>query len=167
MGVKYSTVSDNLSNMMKSARNMHGKSVKIGAMRGSNAWLAGIHEYGCEIPVTPKMRAYLHSQGLHLSPHTTVIKIPERSFLRAGHDANADRVMKQTLRAINQVLDGKMTVDDMLDLCGQQFATAIKTFMRDLDDPENHPYTIEQKGSSNPLIDTGGLLESITWEKED
>ena len=121
---------------------------------------------GCDIPVTPKMRAFLHSQGLHIKDSTTHIKIPERSFLRAGHDENADRVMKQTERAISLVLDGKMSVDDMLDLCGQQFATAIKTYMRDLRDPANHPYTIDQKGSSNPLIDTGGLLESIIWRKK-
>ena len=74
--------------------------------------------------------------------------------------------MKQTERALSQVVAGKMTVDDMLDLCGQQFATAIKTYMRDLSNPANHPYTVDQKGSSNPLIDTGGLLESITWDKE-
>ena len=59
-----------------------------------------------------------------------------------------------------------MSVDDMLDLYGQQMATAIKTYMRDLSQPPNHPYTVEQKGSSNPLIDTGAMLESITWRKE-
>lgn len=54
----------------------------------------------------------------------------------------------------------------MLDLYGQQMATAIKLYMRNLDTPPNHPFTLEQKGSSNPLISTGGLLESITWEVE-
>ena len=112
------------------------------------------------------MRAYLHRQGLHLKDSTTVIKIPERSFLRTGHDENADRIMKQTKRALSQVIAGKMSVDDMLDLCGEQFATAIKDYIRDLSSPENHPFTIEQKGSSNPLVDTGGLITSITWEKE-
>ena len=60
-----------------------------------------------------------------------------------------------------------MSVDDMLDLCGTQLATAIKTYMRDLDNPANHPYTIEQKGSTNPLVGTSGaLIESITWKKD-
>lgn len=112
------------------------------------------------------MRAFLHRQGLHLKDDTTVIKIPERSFLRTGHDENVDRVIKQTERAIGQVLAGKMTVDDMLDLYGEQMATAIKTYMRDLSTPPNHPYTVEQKGSSNPLIDTGNFVESITYKKE-
>ena len=122
--------------------------------------------YGCNIPVTPKMRAFLHSQGLHLKDSTTHIKIPERSFIRNGHDENVDRILTQTGRAIGQVLAGKLSVDDLLDLYGEQMATAIKTYMRDLSSPANHPYTVEQKGSSNPLIDTGQLLESIIWEKK-
>lgn len=166
MGVKWKTTTNKIQDVSVSVKGMNGRTVKIGALKGDLAWLAGIHEYGCDIPVTPKMRAFLHRQGLHLKDSTKYIKIPERSFLRTGHDQNADRVMKQTDWAISQVLSGKMSVDDMFDLCGQQFATAIKKYMRDLSTPANHSYTVQQKGSSNPLIDTGGLLESITWKKE-
>ena len=164
--MKHTTKFDRLTELKTQLEGMKGKTVKVGALQGDSAWLAGIHEYGCTIPVTPKMRAFLHHQGLHLKESTTVIKIPERSFLRTGHDENIDRVMTQTNRAISQVLAGKMSVDDMLDLCGEQLATAIKTYMRDLSNPPNHPYTVEQKGSSNPLIDTGGMVESITWKVE-
>lgn len=166
MGIKWKTEKDDFPDVIKTMQTLNGKKVKVGAYNGDHAWLAGIHEYGCNITVTPKMRAFLHSQGLHLSPTTTEIKIPERSFLRTGHDINADRVMEQTARAISQVVAGKLSVDDMLDLCGQQFATAIKKYMRDLSTPPNHPFTIEQKGSSNPLVDTGHMVESITWKKE-
>lgn len=167
MGIKWTTKINKLPKVVATTKTMSGKSVKVGALQGEHAWLAGIHEYGCDIPVTDKMRKFLHANGLHLSANTKVIKIPERSFLRSGHDKNADRILKQTERAICLVIDGKMTVDDMLDLYGQQMATAIKTYMRDLRTPPNHPYTIEQKGSSNPLIDTGDLLESITYKKEE
>ena len=166
MSVKYKTTKDNLPEIVNTLTALNGKKVKVGALEGENAWLAGIHEYGCKIPVTPKMRAFLHRQGLHLKDSTKVITIPERSFLRTGHDENADRVLKQTERALSQVVAGKMSVDDMLDLYGQQMATAIKTYMRNLSSPANHPYTVKQKGSSNPLIDTGGMVESITWKKE-
>lgn len=166
MGVKWNTKVNKLPQITMSAESLGGKKVKVGALQGENAWLVGIHEYGCNIPVTPKMRAFLHANGLHLSPNTNVIRIPERSFLRSGHDQNADRVIKQTERAIGQVLSGKMSVDDMLDLYGEQMATAIKKYMRDLSSPPNHPYTAEQKGSSNPLVSTGGLVNSITWKKE-
>ena len=165
MGVKWKTKKDDFPKVAATAETISGRKVQVGALTGQNAWLAGIHEYGCTIKVTDKMRAYLHANGLHFSPNTKVIKIPERSFLRTGHDENADRIIKQTERALCQVLAGKMSIDDMLDLYGQQMATAIKKYMRDLQNPPNHPYTVEQKGSSNPLIDTGNLLGSITWKK--
>lgn len=165
MAVKWTTKFDDLPKVSATSKTISGRKVQVGALNGKNAWLAGIHEYGCTIKVTDKMRKFLHANGLHLSPNTKEIKIPERSFLRTGHDENADRVIKQTERALLQVLTGKMSVDDMLDLYGQQMATAIKTYMRNLQSPPNHPYTVEQKGSSNPLIDTGGLLESITFKR--
>lgn len=166
MAIKWKTVTNKLPEISKTVESIGGKKVKVGALSGENAWLAGIHEYGCRITVTPKMRAFLHANGLHLKSTTKEIVIPERSFLRTGHDENADRVLKQTERALSQVVAGKMSIDDMLDLYGQQMATAIKTFARNLNTPPNHPYTIEQKGSSNPLVSTGGMIESITFKKE-
>lgn len=48
----------------------------------TNAELGAIHEFGCTITVTEKMRNYLHSQGVHLKKNTTTVVIPTRSFLR-------------------------------------------------------------------------------------
>lgn len=165
--VKWKTKTNKLPMVSKSVKTIGGKKVQVGALSGEHAWLAGIHEYGCRIKVTEKMRDFLHSQGLHLNPNTTEIVIPERSFIRNGHDENADRIIEQTERALSQVIAGNMSVDDMLDLYGQQMATAIKTYARDLNNPANHPFTIEQKGSSNPLVGkTGEMIEKITWETE-
>lgn len=97
---------------------------------------------------------------------TKSVNIPKRPFLSTGHDENVDRVIEQTERAILQVLDGKKTVDDMLDLYGQQMATAIKKKIRNISQPPLSFATKETKGSTNPLKDTGGLIESITWKKE-
>lgn len=97
---------------------------------------------------------------------TPSVKIPERSFLRKGHDENADRIIRQTERALGQVVAGHMSIDDVLDLYGQQMSRAISTYMRDLKSPPNSPITIENKGSSNPLADTGQLIESIDWRVE-
>lgn len=166
MKIKYKTEKNDVPYLKTSLKQMNKKTIKVGALNGDSRWIASIQEFGCTIPVTDKMRAYLHRNGLHLKESTTEIKIPERSFLRSGHDKNIDRVINQTERAIGQVLNGKMSVDDMLDLCGQQLCTAIKKYMRDLDKPELHPYTISQKGSSNPLVNTGALIESIVWEIE-
>lgn len=167
MNIKYKTTKDGLTKLVSELKGVKNKKVKVGAFNGDHAWLAGIHEYGCNIEVTPKMRAFLHRQGLHLKDSTTHIHIPERSFLRAGHDKNVDRIMTQTGRAIALVIDGRMSMDEVLDLYGQQMATAIKTYAIQLSKPENHPYTIEQKGSSNPLVGTeSSMIEGITWKVE-
>lgn len=166
MGAKTKTTINKLPEVAATLKTIGNRTIKVGAFEGENAWLAGIHEYGCTINVTPKMRIFLHRQGFHLSPNTKTIHIPERSFLRNGHDENADRILKQAERALKLVVGGKMSIDKWLDMYGQQFATAIKTYIRDLSSPENHPFTVEQKGSSNPLVDTGGLIESISFRKE-
>lgn len=61
--------------------------VKKGVKRKNNqdsemVQIAAVHEFGCTIAVTPKMRAYLHYQGIHLRKETTYIHIPARPFLR-------------------------------------------------------------------------------------
>lgn len=164
MGVRYRTVRNNFPDIIQGIETLNGRSVEVGCIKGENAWLASIHEYGCNIPVTPKMRAFLHHNGLHLSPNTQVIKIPERSFLRAGHDKYIDTVMKKSERLLPLVIEGQMSADDYLTSVGLLLSTKIKKYTRDLNNPPNHPYTIENKRSSNPLVDTGNLIEGIGFE---
>lgn len=166
MGVKWKTTTNKLPEIAKTMTTLSNKKVIVGALEGEHAYLAGIHEYGCKIPVTPKMRAYLHKMGLHLKDSTTHITIPERSFLRSGHDEYANEILSKCERALVQVVNGQMSIDTWLDMYGEMMATKIKTYIRDLDSPPNHPYTVDQKGSSNPLVDSGNLIESITWKKD-
>jgi phage gpG-like protein len=48
---------------------------------GSNLVYAAIHNFGGKIPVTPKMRSFLHWKGLHLKKTTNAITIPQREYL--------------------------------------------------------------------------------------
>ena len=56
--------------------------VAIGVKKGEAGKIAAVHEFGCTIAVTPKMRTYLHGIGLHLRASTTHINIPPRPFFR-------------------------------------------------------------------------------------
>lgn len=169
MGIKYSTNIDKFPQMIRTIKTINSTSVEVGCIEGEHSWLAAIHEYGCNIEVTPKMRAYLHAQGLHLSKNTTHIHIPERSFLRAGHDKEAKSVMEKASKVVVQVLNGRMSEQQLFDMVGQMLATKIKTYAVELSNPPNHPFTIEQKGSSNPLVGGGenksssSMIEGITW----
>ena len=163
MGVKWKTKTNKLPQVTRSLEALGGSKIEIGAIQGESAWLAGIHEYGCEIVVTPKMRAFLHSQGLHLKKTTKVIKIPERSFLRKSHDEKGEQVLRQSERALGLVTSGQMSIEQYMDMVGRNYVSMIKAYIVELSTPPNHPYTVEQKGSDNPLVSTGGLVESISY----
>ena len=129
---------------------------------GSKQALIGhVNEFGAEITVTAKMRAYLHFIGLHLSPATTKITIPERSFLRSWVDQNRKKIKKVTLDLYKKVLDGNLGGKQALALLGAYAEGGIKKQITNLDKPENHPFTVKQKGSSSPLIATGGMRSAI------
>lgn len=51
---------------------------------GTRLKYAPVHQFGADIKVTPKMRAYLHSQGIHLRKSTNEIHIPARPFIGAS-----------------------------------------------------------------------------------
>lgn len=164
--VRQRTTRNRFPSMQRGTEALRGLTVNVG-VGGENAWLASIHEYGCVIKVTPKMRAYLHSQGLHLKPTTTEIRIPERSFLRNGYDKNIDDVIDISDATLPDVMIGHLSPEQFGKLIGLQLATSIKEYARDLREPPNSSFTIEQKGSSNPLVDTGNMINAITyWVKD-
>lgn len=145
------------------AKKLSNTSVEVGAFDGESSWLAGIHEYGCNITVTDKMRVYLNAHGLHLKKSTKTIHIPERAFLRTGHDTNIDSVAKTVVKLVPDVLTGKLDEEILLREIGLTLSGKIKEYAQRLKIPPNHPFTIEQKGSGNPLVDTGEMIGSITW----
>lgn len=91
-------------------------------------------------------------------------RIPERSFIRSTLekkrselDAMAGKIGKKVER------DGG-TLEEGLNLMGSVLAAAIQETIADGVPPPNAPSTIRRKGSSKPLIDTGHLRQSITWQ---
>lgn len=171
MGVKHKTVKNEFPNMRKQMELVNGEGIEVGVIRGEHKWLAPIHEYGLDIQVTPKMRVFLHRMGLHLKESTTHIHIPERSFLRTGYDENRDAVLKKARLMMADVTSGKMSADTLLEAVGMELADRIRDYAVELDSPPNHPFTVEQKGSSNPLIGGGSggggemIREGIHWRK--
>lgn len=166
MSVSWRTTRNEFPRMETNIRGLN-KSIVCGVLGGGeSAWLASIHEYGCEIQVTDKMRAYLHSTGLHLKATTTHIKIPERAFLRNGYDENKDEVLNKVEQIIGDVIGGNMTESQFYDVIGLLLSSKIKDYARELDSPPNHPYTVDKKGSSNPLISSGEMIGSITYRVE-
>ena len=126
--------------------------------------IATIHEFGIDIEVTDKMRNYLHAIGLHLKKETKGIKIPERSFLRSGYDSQKKKFIEKLEPLLTKVIMLELPVDAFFNTAGEYMVGQIQDYLTNLKEPPNHPFTIGQKGSSNPLIDSGRLRDSITYK---
>lgn len=164
--IKYSSKSDDFPSMKRRLESINGTGVEVGVLKGEHAWLAGIHEYGCSIPVTDKMRGwFLYHHGIHLSPKKTHIIIPERSFLRSGFDENREAVKEKAEKMLADVAAGRMSASGLYSAVGIELSSKIKDYANGLSSPGNSGFTTAAKGSSNPLVDTGDMIGGITWRK--
>lgn len=203
MSVKYKTVKNKIPDIVKTFEALDGRRVEVGVY-GDSAWLARIHEYGCNIeakkakyltvPIHPKARnkkaksfkdlyCIKNEKGnLFLVRDVTrgknkgkveflywltkSVKIPERSFLRAGFDEYINEVNKYSDTLMKKVFTGELSVDKYLDDLGSRLSSKIKKYARDLNKPENSNITQNNKGSDNPLKDTGQMIRDIGWRKD-
>ena len=81
-------------------RDIHEEIEPTIAVIGCSLVYAPSHELGAHIKVTPKMRGYLHSIGIHLKPSTTHITIPQRAFLVPAVRENIDQMRAAMIRAL-------------------------------------------------------------------
>lgn len=157
---------NNIPKILSNIDELNSKNLEVGlfAPEGSDLFIIGMaNEYGAHIPVSNKMRAYMHYQGVHLKKTTTEIEIPERSYIRAGFENSKEFIAEYITRALPLAIDGRLEVDRFYSLLGEVCVSKITDYMQQLRTPPNSDLTIARKGSSNPLIDTGRLIQSITY----
>ena len=90
--------------------------------------------------------------------------IPERPFFRraiAEMEGGISNIVKAGIDTKKMVVD-----DRVADRVGAYAQGQIQESITALKEPPNAPSTIKEKGSSSPLIDTGHMRESVTWEVE-
>lgn len=109
------------------------------------------------------MLARVHEFGVTIRKGGGEIVIPERSFIRSAFDENETKWIKFATKRIIKVINGQMTARDLYELLGTRMVSDIQQKITDLDTPPLAQSTIDAKGSSNPLIDTGGLRMRVTY----
>lgn len=87
--------------------------------------------------------------------------VPERSFLRSTLIENRKKYETAFGRELGKLIDGKRKFRDVLGAVGFLAERDVKRKIRSLREPANAASTIRQKGSSNPLIDTGRMRSAI------
>lgn len=89
--------------------------------------------------------------------------IPERPFLSNAMRDNRGKYRDAMQTAAGAILRGDYDNRQALQRLGIMAQGDIQSEITSLSSPPNSPVTIAIKGSSNPLIDSGGLRQSITY----
>lgn len=143
------------------------------------AGLGALHEFGCDIKITKKMAAFLHfkAEELGLPPSNGkgdgYVHIPARSWLQMPLERRKD-LQK---RIIQYFGEGKEDVEHYIATTGDLMSLAIMIGTAAVEQIQeafqtdgfgewkaNSAYTIANKGSAKPLVDTGSLRQAITFE---
>lgn len=120
--------------------------VKVGLPKGSNDYPDG---------TSVIMVGAVHEFG---SPSRN---IPQRSFLRSTVETGRRKYKGLFRKLAKKIVDGKITKTQALGLIGLQVQTDVRQKITDIKSPEL------KSREGNPLIDTGHLRQSITFEVED
>ena len=90
--------------------------------------------------------------------------IPRRPFMELSSKPAQKVASKLTKKLFPQLTKGTMSIETIADLIGIAVAPIFKRTAVELRTPPNSPRTIAKKKSDNPLVDTGLLVQSITYE---
>lgn len=119
----------------------------------------GVKDHGA---ITVAEIATYHEFGLGV-PKRPFISQPVDKFKKAYFD------IIQNLKL--EIVLGKMTIEKGLDLLGLKIMTDQKNMITDKQYKQLHPSTIEARKAKGlnaenptPLVDTGQLINSLTWE---
>lgn len=134
-----------------------------------NAFTAiGIHEGEQdhkEGQTTMVLIAAVQEFGTNKAGKNHNIIIPSRPWMRSWFDKNKNKILKKMKKLYNKIVDGKLTAKQALKKLGEWAQGELRMSIRNLQSPPNAPSTIRQKGSSNPLIDTGQLINTVRHEE--
>lgn len=90
--------------------------------------------------------------------------VPRRDFMTPS-SKKWKKFFSESLDIVRRdMLDNKLDSDKFLKAMGQKGSDIISKEIIALDTPPNAPSTIAKKGSSNPLVDTGAMSRSTTWQ---
>lgn len=137
---------------------------ELNKFRGGLPVTVGIHEdagqHADDGISNAQLGALLNYGNPHNTLHGNPAPIPARPWLIPGVESATQDIAD----VIQEAVAGGATLDDTMEQIGAFAAGATQQYMTDLREPPNSQYTIEQKGSSNPLIDTGALRASVTYK---
>lgn len=150
MGVRIISRNNNIPRVIQSLKDLKKYDIEVGIFGSSDAeyvMIAGVQEF-----------------GITIRKERGSIVIPERSFLRSTFDDKNNEWFTFLKKQLEHVINGRINSQILCERLGAKMVGDIQEKLTDINSPPNAPATIAKKGSSNPLIDTGGLRQRITYK---
>lgn len=88
----------------------------------------------------------------------------DRIAARPWLDVGVEQSNQEYLQLIKDGIEDGLDIDTILNQLGLTAQASVQQYIVDLRTPPNAPSTVTAKGSSNPLIDTGELRQSVTYK---
>lgn len=92
------------------------------------------------------------------------INVPERSFIRRTFDEKESDINNVVEDMFIRYLDGSIDYEACMDVIGEYLVGLVKQTIVNMDSPPLKQSTIDSKGSSGVLVDTGRMIDSITYK---
>ena len=92
--------------------------------------------------------------------------IPERPFFRSAMADNRPAYRSLMRSEAKKIMRAETDMRRTLSRLGLVAQGHVQQSIVELDIPPNSPATIKAKGSSNPLVDTGEMRQSVTFQVE-
>lgn len=137
----------------------------------SMAHLGAVQHYGADINHPGGTRYVIGEDGMakfvsnsFTGPVSGVtqahqIKIPPRPWLDVGVASGT----KEYLAVIAEGVEKGLSSNTILNQIGVEAVGHVQQYIRDLKSPPNANSTKRKKGSDNPLIDTGSMMQSVKY----
>jgi len=129
---------DKLKDIEKEIKKLASTSVKVGIFDSSIAEYATFNEYGTE-------------------------NIPARSFMRST-EREQDGWKKDIASAYDKLIFKQATSSKVLSMVGEKVKNDIKDKILSNIPPPNAVSTLKRKKGTKTLIDTGAMLNSVTYQ---
>lgn len=90
--------------------------------------------------------------------------IPSRPFMTDSKKPTIKAIKPIYKKLVPQIVKGNISQKKVAYIIGPKAAAIFKKVIVDLKEPKNRPSTIRRKKSSNPLVDTEVMVQSLTYE---
>lgn len=93
-------------------------------------------------------------------PHT--IKIPARDFMNQGGVRALEKTQPISAKLVKKLNRGEITITEILKILGPVAVAEFQQTIIDIKDPPNASSTVAEKKSSNPLVNTSLMNQTLT-----